>query len=70
MLMLANMIELGQLQAGIVVGTETGRNLVEGTIAELLSSDKITRQDVKDHFASLTIGSGSAAIVLCDRKLR
>ncbi len=69
MLMLANMIELGQLRAGVVVGTETGRNLVEGTIAELLSSDKITRQDVKDHFASLTIGSGSAAIVLCDSQL-
>ncbi|VAX36971.1 3-oxoacyl-[ACP] synthase III in alkane synthesis cluster [hydrothermal vent metagenome] len=69
MLLLANMIELGQLRAGVVVGTETGRNLVEGTIAELLSSPTITRQDVKNHFASLTIGSGSAAIVLCDRQL-
>lgn len=32
---LAQMIELGQIQAGVVVGAELGRNLVEGTIATL-----------------------------------
>lgn len=69
MLTIANMIELGQIRAGIVVGTETGRGLVEGTIDSLLSNESITRKDVKLAFASLTIGSGSAAIVLCDRKL-
>ena len=69
MLTIANMIELGQIRAGIVVGTETGRGLVEGTIDSLLKNDQVTRKDVKLAFASLTIGSGSAAIVLCDRKL-
>ena len=29
-LILANMIELGQIQAGVIVGTEDGRGLVEG----------------------------------------
>jgi len=66
---LANMIELGQLRAALVVGTEVGRNLVEGTIETLLNDPSLTRQDVKLAFASLTIGSGSAAVVLCDRKL-
>ncbi len=69
MLLLANMIELGQLRAGVVVGTECGRDLVEGTIDTLLDTPSLTRRDVKSAFASLTIGSGSAAVVLCDRKL-
>lgn len=68
-LMLANMIELGQIQAGIVVGTEDGRGLVEGTIDRLLSDDAVTRQTIKGEFASLTIGSASAAIIVCDAKL-
>lgn len=68
-LLLANMIELGQVSAGVIVGTEDGRGLVEGTIDSLLNTPNLTRQDVKLAFASLTIGCGSAAIVLCDSKL-
>ncbi len=68
-LIIADQIELGRIRAGIVVGTETGRDLVEGTIAGLLSDQKLTRQTIKPAFASLTIGSGSAAIVLCDKRL-
>lgn len=65
----ANMIELGQIRAGVVVGTENGRDLVEATIAHLNADETLSRQDVKAAFASLTIGSGSAAILLCDRNL-
>ena len=66
----ANMIELGQIRAGLVVGSESGRALVESTIAHLNADTSLSRNDIKTAFASLTIGSGSAAIVLCDRKLR
>ncbi len=69
MLVIADQIELGRIRAGIVVGTESGRDLVEGTIDSLLTDTTLTRQSIKPAFASLTIGSGSAAIVLCDRKL-
>ncbi len=69
MILLADMIELGHVRAGLVVGTEMGRDLVEGTIDSLLASPNLTKQDVKLAFASLTIGSGAAAVVLCDRKL-
>jgi acyl-CoA:acyl-CoA alkyltransferase len=69
LLLIANMIELGQIRAGVVVGTEIGRGLVEGTIDTLLCTPTITRKDVKLEFASLTIGSGSAAIVLCHSEL-
>ncbi|MEY3172181.1 MAG: 3-oxoacyl-[acyl-carrier-protein] synthase 3 protein 1 [Planctomycetota bacterium] len=69
MLLIADQIEMGRISAGIVVGTETGRDLVEGTIDSLLADPELTRQSIKPAFASLTIGSGSAAIVLCDRRL-
>ena len=72
-LLIADQIEAGLIRAGIVVGTETGRALVEGTIDRLNSlagADRSTlKAALKADFASLTIGSGSAAILLCDRKL-
>ncbi len=69
MVFLANMIEMGQIRAGVVVGTEVGRDLVEGTIEDLRNDATLTRKSIKNDFASLTIGSGSAAILLCDRSL-
>ena len=69
MLLVADMIELGRIKAGVIVGTETGRGLVEGTIDSLLKDQSLTRKSIKSAFASLTIGSGSAAIVLCHNSL-
>ncbi len=69
MVQVANMIELGQIRAGIVVGTEDSRSLVENTIERLNSDQSLTRNDIKRVVASLTIGSGSAAVLLCDREL-
>jgi 3-oxoacyl-[acyl-carrier-protein] synthase III len=48
---------------------ELGRGLVEGTIDSLLEDATLTRQSIKGAFASLTIGSASAALVLCDRRI-
>ncbi len=69
MVQIANMIELGQIRAGIVVGTEDGRHLVENTIASLNASTSLTRRQIKMAIASLTIGSGSCAVLLVDRTL-
>jgi 3-oxoacyl-[acyl-carrier-protein] synthase-3 len=65
----ANMIELGQIRAGLVVGTECGRQLVENTVRRLNEDHSLSRQDVKLLVASLTIGSGSVALVVCDEDL-
>jgi len=65
----ANMIELGQIRAGVVVGTESSRALVENTIRRLNEDTSLSRRDIKTAVASLTIGSASAAVVLCDRRL-
>ncbi|TWT48654.1 3-oxoacyl-ACP synthase III [Botrimarina hoheduenensis] len=62
---IATLIEAGQIEAGIVVGTETGRALVENTIVRLNADKTLTRDSIKNSLASLTIGSASAAIVLC-----
>ncbi len=69
MVQIATLIEQGVIRAGIVVGTESARNLVESTIAALNADTSLTRQTIKPSFASLTIGSGSCAILLVDRDL-
>lgn len=69
MAIIADMIELGRIRAGIAVGTEIATPLLEGTIQRLLGDPTLTRKDVKYEFASLTIGSASAAVVLCERSL-
>ncbi|HEX7378520.1 MAG TPA: 3-oxoacyl-ACP synthase III [Pirellulales bacterium] len=69
MLQVANMIELGQIRAGVVVGTESGRPLVENTIRRLNADTTLTRHEIKLAVASLTIGSASAAVVLADREI-
>jgi 3-oxoacyl-[acyl-carrier-protein] synthase-3 len=66
---IANMIELGEIRAGLVVGTESSRQLVETTIQTLNTDTTLTRQQLKLAVASLTIGSGSCAILLTDREL-
>ena len=69
MAQIATMIELGQIEAGMVVGTEDSRELLERTINLLLNDTSLTRQNIKPAFASLTIGSGSAAIILTHRNI-
>lgn len=68
MIQVANMIELGQIRAGLVVGTESGRQLVEHTIESLNAATHLTRRQIKTAIASLTIGSGSCAVLLVDRR--
>lgn len=64
MVMLANMIELGQVKNGLVVSGETAESLVESTINTLLQDQSLTRKKIKPAFASLTIGSGSVGVYM------
>lgn len=65
MMILAGMIELGQVRNGLLVAGETAEELVESTIAWLLADPALTRQSIKPAFASLTIGSGAVALYMC-----
>ncbi|MFQ5671666.1 MAG: 3-oxoacyl-ACP synthase III [Nitrospinales bacterium] len=69
MVIIADMIELGQIRAGLVVAGENGGPLIDHTIETLRSNPELKRADVKSSFASLTIGSGAAAVLLTHRSL-
>lgn len=68
LVVVANMVERGEVEAGLVVAGEDGGPLVEATIARLLAIADDPRADargeLKRAFASLTIGSGAAACVV------
>jgi 3-oxoacyl-[acyl-carrier-protein] synthase-3 len=64
----ANMIELGQVRAALVLGTESSRPLVETTIEALNRDVSLTRSSIKSAIASLTIGSASSAVLLTHRQ--
>jgi 3-oxoacyl-[acyl-carrier-protein] synthase III len=59
----AGMIESGQIRYAVIVNGEDADDVQETTIARLLSFDS-GREGFMQEFASLTLGSGSAAAVL------
>jgi len=69
MVTLANMIELGQVRAGIVVGCESSKPLIDATIDQLLKDPEITKDKLKLAFATFTLGSGAVAAVLTHSSL-
>lgn len=64
MMVLANMIELGQVSNGLVVSGETAEELLESTLLALLEDESLNRKSLKPAFASLTIGSGSMGVLM------
>ena len=69
MVTLANMIELGQVRAGIVVASESSRHITDVTVKEILEDPGMNRSKLKTSFASLTLGSGAVAVVLTHSSL-
>ncbi len=70
MLVLANMIELGQVRHGLIVASETAEDLVCSTIEQMHSDMNLTRKSIKPAFASLTIGSGAVALIMGSKKVQ
>lgn len=62
------MIEARQIQYALIVAGESSRLPVESTV-RLLSAPTTTQQDLRDHFATLTLGSGGVAMVLSHRDI-
>lgn len=69
MIQIATSIQAGIIKAGMVVGTESSRNLLEATLKMLTTRNDLTRHTIKPSFASLTIGSGSCAIVMAHESI-
>lgn len=57
------MLDAGQIDYALIVDGEGSRLLQETTLAKL-SREEATAEDVFNNFASLTLGSGAAAMVL------
>ncbi|MFT4709408.1 MAG: 3-oxoacyl-[acyl-carrier-protein] synthase III [Bacteroidia bacterium] len=68
MALAASLIESRAIDSALIVAGEDGGPLCEGTVRALLAPD-ITRKDLKRAVASLTIGSGGAAMVLAHSSL-
>jgi acyl-CoA:acyl-CoA alkyltransferase len=66
--LVANLIESGVIRYGLVVDGEGSREVVNATI-ERLNRPETTEQQLREQFATLTLGSGAAAMVLCHRDL-
>ncbi len=58
-----NMIERGQIEYALIVDGESSQHAVESTIARLLKPES-DYKSFRNQFATLTLGSGSAAMVL------
>lgn len=61
---IANRIELGQIKAGMVVSCEAAREIVELSIEQMLQ--RPTMECFTESIATLTGGSGAAAVLLTD----
>lgn len=59
----ARMLERGEIDYALLVNAENSREMNETTISRLLDP-KVTRKQFKQEFASLTLGSGAAAMVM------
>jgi 3-oxoacyl-[acyl-carrier-protein] synthase III len=64
LIQVANAIELGQIRAGLVVACESCRQIVDGTIERMLQARDM--EIFKHCVATLTGGSGAAAVLLSD----
>ena len=67
MVEVANAIELGQVQAGMIVSCESARQIIDITIERLLQTKDM--EIFKKTIATLTGGSGAIAVILADQSL-
>jgi 3-oxoacyl-[acyl-carrier-protein] synthase-3 len=59
----ARMIERGDIEYALIVNGEASNEIAERTIERMLRPD-VTPDDFRNEFASLTLGSGAAAMVM------
>ncbi|BBO70550.1 3-oxoacyl-ACP synthase III [Desulfosarcina alkanivorans] len=62
------MIDAGLIDYGLIVDGENSREVVEATIQRLQKPDA-GPESFRDQFATLTLGSGAVAMILCRRDL-
>ncbi|MGB1253266.1 MAG: 3-oxoacyl-ACP synthase III, partial [Candidatus Promineifilaceae bacterium] len=69
MLLAGNMIESGMIEYALIVDGESSRDIVDTTVDRLLNANGTAVSQFRDNFATLTLGSGAAAAILCRKDL-
>jgi 3-oxoacyl-[acyl-carrier-protein] synthase-3 len=64
----ARMIDRGEVEYALIVDGESSRPITEATVTRMLRPD-MTHERFRAEFASLTLGSGSVAMILSHRSL-
>tara|TARA_R110002072_G_scaffold205303_2_gene363209 strand:+ start:3060 stop:4100 length:1041 start_codon:yes stop_codon:yes gene_type:complete len=66
MVVAAQALEAGTIDAALIVSGEDGRDLIDETIAHVnaIQDGRVLRKALKQAYASLTIGGGGAAVLL------
>lgn len=68
-LMLSNMIESGQVKAGIVTSGEVMSKPIRHGIKHMAANQSITRDELIKLLPTLTLGAGAVAYVLCHQSI-
>jgi 3-oxoacyl-[acyl-carrier-protein] synthase-3 len=64
----SRMIERAEIEYALIVDGESSRPITEATVKRLLEPD-VNAEQFRSEFASLTLGSGAAAMILARREL-
>lgn len=67
--LLANLIESGVLEAGIVVSCETVSSIIDSSAKAMRERQDITRDELVKLIPTFTLGSGAVAYVLCNKRI-
>lgn len=65
LVLLSNMIESGVVKAGLIVAAENVTAITEASIAKILRSEELTRDQLLKILPTFTLGCGAVAMVLC-----
>lgn len=65
----ANLIESGAIEAGVVVSAETAAKMADNTLKYLLNKEDLSREEFLKLLPTFTLGCSSVAYVLCNKNL-
>lgn len=69
LIMIANMIEAGQIKAGVVTTGEVITRVIDSCINHILSNKSIGRTELLKLLPTLTLGSAAVSYVLCHKEM-
>lgn len=66
---MANLIESGVIEAGIVVSCETVSSIIDSSVKAMRQRTDISRDELLKLIPTFTLGSGAVAYILCNKRI-